>query len=142
MRPTVTVNNRNKLSKRRGAAAVECAFCIPIVLLIMFATLEICSGLFLKEAVTVAAYEGARVGVRRRATKTDVEAQVNSVLTARSITGATITVAPDDFSTLSALDPITVTVSAPTTGNSLYIFDFLADRDVIGEVSMVREFDD
>ena len=142
MLPTAAMKKRRALSKRRGAAAVEAAFCIPIILLVMFATLEICSGIFLKEAVTVAAYEGARVGVRRRATKTDVEAQVNSVLAARSITGATITVVPSDFSTLSALDPITVTVTAPTAGNSLYIFDFLAERDVSGEVSMVREFDD
>jgi hypothetical protein len=113
-----------------------------MLLLIMFATLEVCSGIFLTETVTVAAFEGARVGVRRRATSQDARDQVEAVLAARNITGSTITITPNDFSTLRALDPITVTVTAPTTGNSLYVFDFLAGRTVSGQVSMVREFDE
>lgn len=127
---------------RRGTAAVECAVCIPLLLAIMFSTLEVCSGIFLRETATVAAYEGCRVGVRRRATNRDARDQVQAVLDARNVTGGTITVTPADFSTLSALDPITVTVTAPTAGNSLYIFDFLAGRTVTGQVSMVREFNE
>ena len=127
---------------RRAAAAVECAFCIPIVILLMFGTLETCSGIFLKESIKVAAFEGARTGVRRRATPADVRTEVESVLAMRDVQGATITIEPSDFDPLNALDPITVTVSAPTAGNSLYIFDFMADRVVSAQVTMVREFDD
>lgn len=134
--------NRCGEQRRRGTAAVECAICIPILLTIMFATLEVCSGIFLTETVTVAAYEGCRVGVRRRATNADARAQVQAVLDARNVTGATITITPPDFSAMSALDPITVTVTAPTNGNSLYVFDFMAGRNVSGQVSMVREFNE
>ena len=121
---------------------MECALCIPIVILLMFATLETCSGIFLKESLTVAAFEGARVGVRRRATAEDVIAQVEAVLEMREVVNATITVDPSSFANLDALDSITVSVTAPTAGNSLYIFDFLAGRDVGSSVTMVREFDD
>ena len=133
---------RTSRGRRRGTAAVECALCIPVLLIVMFGTLEVCSGIFLTETVTVAAFEGCRVGVRRRATNADALAQVQAVLAARNVTGATISVEPPDFSTLTALDPITVTVTAPTTGNSLYIFDMMAGRTVAGQVSMVREFDE
>ena len=133
---------RRSVENRRGSSAVECAFCIPVVMLIMFGTLETCSGVFLKETLTVTAYEGCRVGVRRRATRTDVINECNAVLAARGVTGATVSVTPADFSTLSALDPISVTVSAPTNGNSTYIFNFMADRSVSARVTMVREFDD
>lgn len=126
---------------RAGVAAVECAFCIPIVILLMFGTLETCSGIFLKESLTVAAFEGARVGVRRGATPQLVQEQVQAILELRQVVDAEVLVEPADFSGLSALDPITVVVRAPTRGNSLYIFDFLVDREVSAEVSMVREFD-
>jgi len=137
-----TLNGQRRGRRRRGSAAVECAFCIPVVLLIMFGTLETCSGVFLKEALTVTAYEGCRVGVRRRATATDVTNECNALLAARGITGATVTVTPNNFSALNALDQISVTVSAPTNGNSAYIFNFLADRSVSAKVTMVREFDE
>lgn len=129
-------------NRRRGAAAVEAAFCIPMLFIVMFGTLETCSGIFLAEAVKVSCYEGCRVGVRRRATRADVLAQVNNVLAARNITGATVEVSPDTFSGMKALDPITVRISAPTAGNSLYIFDFFAGRTIAAEVTMVKEFDE
>ncbi len=53
-----------------------------------------------------------------------------------------IEVLPEDFSTLGELDPITVRVTAPTQGNSLYIFDSLFNRNVSSQVVMVREFDE
>ena len=129
-------------NRRRGAAAVEAAFCIPMLFIVMFGTLETCSGIFLAEAIKVSCYEGCRVGVRRRATRDDVIDQVNNVLDARGITGATISVGPETFAGMDALDPITVHITAPTAGNSLYIFDFFAGRSISAEVSMVKEFDE
>ena len=108
----------------------------------MFGTLETCAGLYLKETLTVAAFEGVRVGVRRRATADDVIARANEVLDERGVVGATVEVSPSNFNSLDALDPITVTIAAPTAGNSLYIFDFVADKTASARCTMVREFDD
>ena len=41
---------------RRGVAAAELAVCLPIVVLMVIATIEACSALFLKQSLTVAAY--------------------------------------------------------------------------------------
>lgn len=135
-------------STRRGGAAVEAAFCFPLIILLMMGTLEVCAGIYLKESVTICAFEGIRVGVHRRATADDVIARVEQALADRQVTipsddaSLGITVIPSNFSSLNALDPITVQIVAPTAGNSLYIFDSLVNRNVSASVTMVREFDD
>lgn len=120
----------------------ELAICIPFLLMLSLATVEVCSSLFLKETLSIAAYEGARVGVKRRATRTDAVNAVNSILTQRGIVNATVTVTPSDFSTLNALDQISVSVVAPANGNGAYVNNFFLGMNVSGQVVMVREFDD
>ncbi len=128
---------------RRGAAVVEAAICIPIIVLLMFGTLEISAGFYLQESLTIAAYEGARTGVKRRATKKQVVDRVNDILAARNVTlgsSGSITVIPDDLSSLDTLEPLTVTIAAPSTGNCALIFDAVANRILQAEVKMAREF--
>lgn len=133
---------RNRLGRRRGVAAAETAFCLPLILVLALATVEISSGIFVKETLAIAAYEGARVGVKRRATKTDAVNAVNAILTARGVNNPTVSVSPADFSTLNALDPITITVSAPASNNCSYLNQYFAGRTITATVKMVREFDD
>ena len=142
--------HRRSLNRRDGGAAVEAAICIPIIITLMLGTLEVCAGLYLSESLTVAAFEGCRAGVRRRSTAEDVRERVEEVLADRNvvmpiddqgeITG--ITIVPENFDSLNALDPIIVRIEAPTTGNAVYIFDALFNRNVRANCSMVREFDD
>lgn len=129
---------------------MEAAFCFPVIIILMMGTLEICAGIFLKESLTLCAYEGVRAGIHRRSSAEDVMDRVLEMLEDRQITipegaGGTpqgIEIIPSDFSDLNALDPITVRIIAPTAGNSLYIFDSLVDRNVSASVTMVREFDE
>ena len=128
---------------RRGAAAVECALCIPVVVVLMIGTLSVCSDMYLKETLTVAAFEGARTGVRRRATAAMSEAAAQNILDARGIVDATVTVTPDDLSTLNAMDAVTVMVVAPVEGNTFFSWNaIMPTRYVSARVTMVREFDD
>ncbi len=133
---------RNRQSSRRGVAAAETAFCLPLILVLALGTVEISSGIFVKETLSIAAYEGARVGVKRRATNADAVAAVNVILTARGVNNPTITVSPSNFSTLSALQPITVTVSAPAANNCSYLNQYFSGRTITSTVKMVREFND
>lgn len=124
--------------------------CIPVVIILMLGTLEVCSGIYLAESLTICSYEACRAGVRRRATYDDVYARAVEALADRNVTLPTnddgesvgIVIEPSDFSTLKSLDPIKVTITAPTAGNSLYIFDTLVNRNLTASVSMVREFDE
>ena len=129
---------------RLGAAAVEAALCIPVIIILMFGTLEISSGFYLKESLTIAAYEGARTGAKRRATSGQVRARVLDILAARNVSlgdSGVITITPGDLTTLDALEPLTVTVEVPSAGNSALIFDSLANRTINASVRMAREFD-
>lgn len=127
---------------RSGAAAVEAAICIPVVVLLMLGTLEVSAGIYLKESLTVAAYEGARAGVKRRSTYDDVLQRCNDVLEARGVdmTNGSIVVTPTDFDALEALDPVSVNVTTTSAGNCIMIFDAMANRNVSAEVTMAREF--
>ena len=127
---------------RSGVAAVEAALCIPLILILMLGTLEITSGLYLRESLSVCSFEACRTGTRRRSTAADVQARATEVLADRGVTGATVTITPSNFDTLGALDPFTVEISAPTAGNSIFVFDNLANRTIQSSVTMVREFDD
>ncbi len=143
----LTTKNKSRAhtrKKRRGAAVVETALCLPVIVILMFATLEICAGIYLKESLSIAAYEGARTGVKRRSTRAQVISRVEDILAARNVTlgsGGRITVAPTDLSTLDILDPITVTITAPTADNSAFVFNHLANRNITATVKMAREFD-
>jgi Flp pilus assembly protein TadG len=127
---------------RRGVAALECAIVLPFILIIMTGTLEICSGIYLKESLTICAFEGVRVGVRRRGTADMVNDRVQEVLAERQIVNASVTVLPTDFASLAALDPITVIVEAPANGNTAFNYGVMTGRTVAASVSFVREFDE
>lgn len=146
MNPFMKRNSMSRLRRtrknRRGTSAAECAFCIPLILLLTFSTLEICSAIFVKETLTVAAYEGARVGVKRKATYQDAYNQAVNVLEARGIVNYEVNITPTDFSTLSQLELITINVQAPGTGNSFFIGQFLEGKWVSSTVKMVREFNE
>ena len=129
-------------SKRSGVAAVEAAFCFPLIIVLMLGTLEITSGLYLRESLSVCSFEACRVGTRRGATAADVRARALEVLTDRQVSGANVVVTPNGFDDLKALDKISVEITAPTAGNSIFVFDNLANRNVTSKVTMIREFDD
>ncbi len=125
--------------KARGVAATELAVCLPIIVLMVLATIEACSALFLKQSLTVAAYEGVRTAISAGATTTEVQAACNQILSDRKIKGATITIAPA-ISALSPGDFIDVTVSAPCSSNSLVPATFYRGKTLSAKASMMMEY--
>jgi Flp pilus assembly protein TadG len=133
---------RKSHSKRRGVAAAEAAFCIPLILILASGTLEISRMIFMKERLTICAYEGCRSGIKRRSTAAQVQATVNSLLPAFGITNATVTITPNNFDSLDALDPIYVTIQVPLSGTHRLYGAALNQTTLTSTVSMVREFND
>ncbi len=135
---------KNK-QQRDGVAAVEFAILTPLLFLIVAGTMEVCSALFLQEALTVCAYEGARTAVQRRATQAQVIDRVEEVLEERGIVNGAVTVTPaPEAATL--FEPVVVTVTAPTAGNTVLPlrnwYSWMGNLDFEGEVTMVKEFSD
>ena len=71
---------------RHGTATVEMAICLPVLLTLTIATIDVCSAMYLKESVAIAAYEGARVGAERGGTNAQAIARARQVLDDRGIT--------------------------------------------------------
>lgn len=108
-----TIGNRKR---RRGAAAVEFAFAISILLLVVFASIEFVRLNMMEHSIDHASYLAARKGIIVGATVADVQAVAENHLLLFSVTGAEITVSPNPITDESTL--IEVSIDAPMTGNS------------------------
>lgn len=110
---------RNAKTARRGVATVELAVCLPLLVLFCFGAIEACSMIYLKQSLTIAAYEGGRTANALGATTSDVEATCNQILADRGIAGGVVATTPSQISSANPGTYIAVEVSAPTTANSL-----------------------
>lgn len=133
--------NRLKTRPRSGVAAVELAVTLPLLTLITLGTIEATRMIFLRQALLVAAHEGARIALVRSTNIGNVTAASNQVLTDRRIVGGTVTVTPSDFDTQPYGTFIRVQVSAPCSGNSAFAPWFYAGRTLVGQVEMMKEND-
>jgi Flp pilus assembly protein TadG len=98
---------------RRATAAVEFALVAPVFMLLVLGMIEYGRMCMVQQVITNASREGARVAVLDGSTVADAQTTVNDYLAAGSITGATVTVAPNPLSDAEFGDPVTVTVSIP-----------------------------
>ena len=67
--------------RRRGVAATELAVCLPIIVLIVIGTIEASTMVFLKQSLTVAAFQGARQAISNNNTAADVRTAAEQILT-------------------------------------------------------------
>lgn len=129
--------------RRRGVATVECVLCLPVLIAITFASIDLCSAMFLKETLTIAAYEGSRVGIRSGGTDANAIARAEAVLTERGVTfdSGAVTISSPGFDSASTLDLVTITVQAPcatnlpVTGSVLF-----AGQSLAATVTLRKEF--
>ena len=129
----------NGRPRRRGVAATELAVCLPVIVLLVIATIEACSALFLKQSLTAAAYEGVRSAIEEGATTSTVQAACDQILADRKIKGATVTVKPSNIASLNPGDFVDVTVSAPCNSNSAVPTAFYRGRTLSATASMMIE---
>lgn len=123
---------------RAGIAAVEFAICLPLMLLITFGAIEAANGIYLKQIVTQAAYEAARVVTTPGATAAEAEAFSRQVLDARHVQEATIQIQPAAGATTPSGTEITVTVQAPMNSNAFAPLWYFRDSTIRARVVMVR----
>ncbi|MEK7788130.1 MAG: TadE family protein, partial [Chloroflexota bacterium] len=79
-----------------GAAAVEFALLLPLLMLLLFGIVEFGLALHRQQVLATASREGARVGIRQtapRPTSGDIERAARNVLTQAGVVGAVVAVA-------------------------------------------------
>jgi Flp pilus assembly protein TadG len=133
------IRRLNRSTTRRGVAAAELAVCLPIVVVLVIATIESCSALFLKQSLTASAYEGVREAIAKGATTASVQTACNQIITDRRIQGSQVKLSTASISTLKPGDFIDVTVSAPCTPNSPVPTTFFRGRTLSAKACMMIE---
>lgn len=135
-------NGRSATSRpvRHGLAAAELAVCLPIIVLILLASIEACSAVFLKHSLTVATYEGVRVALDQNGTSASVKAKCEEILSDRRVKGAAIKIKPASVETLSPGEYIDVTITAPCSENAIVPVTFYRGRSMSATASMMIEY--
>ncbi len=139
-----TIRHRSrKRRQRRGTAAIEFAFIVPVLIVLTLGTIDLCSMMFLKESVTLAACEGARRGIGRDRTDADVVARVTEFLDERNInydSGSVVNISSPGFTGAATLENVTITVQVPCGGNLLIPSNWFDDMTLSASVTMRKEY--
>lgn len=128
---------RVKSNHRTGAALVEFAVILPIILLCFASMIEFSRVLLLQHTADSSAYEAARAAMVPGATKEDAIESANSLLQANRLRNAVIKVTPDVIQETTAL--ITVQVDIPVAINSWLPPFWFSRSTVSSEVSLFCE---
>lgn len=130
-------------ANRRGVATVEFAFCVPVFIALTIGTIDLCSMLFLKESITLAAYEGARIGVGRGRTNQDVRDRIHQFLDERNIdynAANAVQFSDPHFENAETLENVTTTVFVPLAGNLLIPSAMFATGNLQADVTLRKEY--
>jgi Flp pilus assembly protein TadG len=136
----VTPIRTRRAGRRTGVAAVEFAVCLPVLVLVIIGSIEACTMVFLKESLTVAAYEGSRAALKPGATDADVIARCEEVLAERSVEGGAVDVTPSNLGGTAAGATIQVSVTAPCEPNGVVPVWFYGDAALTGNSFIMKEY--
>lgn len=135
-----TVHRNTRANQRSaGVAACELAVCLPVIILLTFASIEASTMIFVEQALCIAGYEGVRLAIQGDATNDDVIDRCEEFLGNRQVVGATISIEPDDVSVVQSGEPITITVSAPSDDNAVGPPMFFWGTTLAAKSTMVKE---
>lgn len=127
MRLLTPQKRKHRQHRRRGAAMVEMAVCLPIFLLMILGIIEFGRGLMVSQMLTSASREGCRAAIIDGASETDVTQQMKDLVT------ATVGCNASDVN-------VDIVVTSVTTGNVLSGLSSAERRDLI-EVDITVPFD-
>lgn len=132
-------------SSRRAAAAVETALLMPLLVLLAFGSIELSNMVFLKQSLSIAAYEGARMATRPGATKAQADTRVREVLASRNVTSYTVsyTTTGNVPITITPITPrstmINVVVQSSNGGANYGPLRMFTGRSLVCQTTMVRQ---
>ncbi len=129
----------NRQKTRQGAAIVEFAVCLPVIMILILGSMEATSAIFVRQALTTSAYEGIREAIRIGSTTSNATSRAQAVLTARQIRNSSIQFTPSDLQTAARGSNVVVEVSALFMANSPFFGNVISDRVTTVRAVMVKE---
>lgn len=124
---------------RRAAAVTELAVCLPLVILLIFASLEGANMLFVRQAAVQAAYETVKAAAKPSGTRAAAEAIGNQVLASRRLAPQALTIDPLNVESLAAGSPVQVTVQVDGASRSIFGFGPFRGLVIEAQATMFKE---
>jgi Flp pilus assembly protein TadG len=134
--------NLFRSSARRGAAVLEAALVLPLLLLLSFGLVEFGYYFHVRHCLQGAAREGVRAAIPNSATNADVQAAVDRAMSAANLSssGYRITVQPLDVHAAAEGTELTVSVECDWGNVGVRPLKLIAaDRKLVGAVVMRKE---
>ena len=128
----------NRKQARKASATAELAVCLPLIVFLILGGMEASNGVFVKQGLTISAYETAKLATTVGFTPAQAEARGQQILDAREITGGAIDINPPDVTSQAPGTAITVTVTAPAATNAVSPILFTGDTLVTARIVMNR----
>ena len=129
---------KRKPANRKGAAVVEFAVCLPVIIILVLGAIECTTMIFVNQALNVVAYEGIRVAAKRDAETAEVLQRCNEVIAERNLQNAQVTLNPANIDDLERGTQITINVTAPSQQNSALALKFFSG-DIVAEAVMFKD---
>lgn len=104
---------------RKATAVIELAICLPVLVLLAFASLEGANMLFLRQATVQASYEAAKAAAKANGSQQLGETRATELLAARRVAASSITFTPNNVDELDKGVPFTVTIRVPGSARSI-----------------------
>ena len=137
-RPCRGFRGRLKNPLRRGAAAVEAALSLPVLLILVLGSMESANAVFARQAVSTAAYDAARIATKRGGTQAKAEARCQQMLNAHGITDYSLTMSPTVTVGTARGTTVRATVTVPAQHISLGLMPLFTGTTLHKTVQMIR----
>lgn len=124
---------------RKGAAMVELAATLPLVLTIVLGTVEISSVIYTRQALQSTAQECGRVAAKQQASDADVQARFVNFAEQLDLRNATVTTNPPSINGLAAGSRIKVIVAADAPTNAYVSGNFYRNGGIVASCWIVKE---
>lgn len=133
------IPRRRQGRRRSGVATVEFAVCLPVLILLVFGSIEASSMIFLKQSLNVAAYESTREAIRDGRSNADAEARARAILDSRGIVGYRITFPNGESLDADRAAEVVTSVTASSAANSPLLGRFLTNRQLTVNTVMLKQ---
>ena len=112
---------------------------MPIMVVVVFGTIESCNSIFLKQTATSAAYEAGKICTGTGGTEFAARLRVEEILASSEIVGGVLTFDPPLSESWERGTIITTTVTIPASNNLGGINMFYDGHLLSGRVTMVKQ---
>lgn len=135
----VSANSEATRSRSRlGTAATEMAVSMPLLISLVFGSMEMANAVFLRQSVNMAAYEAAKVITRPGSNEVLARSRCDSVLAVRKVSAYTLSFSPTVTTATPRGTQVTVTLSVTASNLSYGPVQFMAGKTMTSTVVMVR----